>query len=116
MVESTDGYFASLQARFEQAKRHSYGVVELGYVMLQYAQLIFAVGAFRLPLRTHTGILSIAWKMTTVHIINTVQAVSLIISVGVAVYGLIAWFVSEGFHGILHDGLEHAVAAAVASS
>jgi len=84
--------------------------------MLQYMQLIFAVGFFKLPLRTHTGILSIAWKMTTVHIVNTVQAVSLIISLGVAIYGFCVWLFSEGFHGILQEGLVQAVTAVMTSS
>merc|ERR1712048_798062 len=115
MVESSDGYRASLYARFEQAKRHSYGVVELGYVALQYVKLILAVGAFRLPLRTHMGILGIALKMTTVHIVNTVQAVSMLITMGMAVQGIISWLFSEGFNAILTNGLQQAVMEAATS-
>eukprot|EP00441_Pelagodinium_beii_P000770 CAMPEP_0197688468 /NCGR_PEP_ID=MMETSP1338-20131121/105489_1 /TAXON_ID=43686 ORGANISM="Pelagodinium beii, Strain RCC1491" /NCGR_SAMPLE_ID=MMETSP1338 /ASSEMBLY_ACC=CAM_ASM_000754 /LENGTH=479 /DNA_ID=CAMNT_0043270683 /DNA_START=27 /DNA_END=1463 /DNA_ORIENTATION=- len=36
LVESSEGYMASLHARFKQARRHMQGIVELGYVVLQW--------------------------------------------------------------------------------
>jgi hypothetical protein len=85
LVESSDGWFASCFARFQQARRHSQGVAELSYVLLQYAQLILHVGFLQLPFRTHWNINAIAWKMITVHLINTVQAFSLVVTTAVVV-------------------------------
>mmetsp|Transcript_38216 Transcript_38216/g.110263 ORF Transcript_38216/g.110263 Transcript_38216/m.110263 type:complete len:717 (-) Transcript_38216:237-2387(-) len=80
LVESSDGYWSSCYARFQQARRHSQGIVELGYVLLQYARLTRFTGFFKLPSRTHIGILTIAVKMHTLHIITTSQVVALITS------------------------------------
>eukprot|EP00403_Amphidinium_massartii_P032875 CAMPEP_0178438438 /NCGR_PEP_ID=MMETSP0689_2-20121128/35592_1 /TAXON_ID=160604 /ORGANISM="Amphidinium massartii, Strain CS-259" /LENGTH=634 /DNA_ID=CAMNT_0020060839 /DNA_START=270 /DNA_END=2174 /DNA_ORIENTATION=+ len=96
LVETSDGWLASVHARFQQARRHSQGVAELSYVALQYMKLVSATGIFRIPFRTHIGILCIAWKMTTVHIINTVQAFSLIVAGIVALPELITWIVAGG--------------------
>merc|ERR1712151_494494 len=96
MAESPDGYTASIHARFEQAKRHSYGVVELGYCLLQYAQLLMVVGASGLPLTTHLQIFALASKMITVHIINTVQAFSLVASILMVIPSVVHWVVSGG--------------------
>ena len=71
-----EGWFASNRARFQQARRHCMGVAELSYVLLQYVTLVMDAGFWRLPVRTHAGILSLAWKMHTVHIMNNAQAFS----------------------------------------
>jgi len=46
LVESSEGWWASNVARFQQARRHSQGVAEISYVLLQYFQLIAQVGFF----------------------------------------------------------------------
>lgn len=80
LVESPDGYWASLVARFHQARRHSQGVVELGYVLLQYARLTRQTGFFSLPARTHRAILLIAVKMHMLHITCPCQCFALIVT------------------------------------
>jgi hypothetical protein len=105
LAESSEGYLASMHARFVQAQRHSYGVVELGYVLLQYILLIKAVGAFKLPLRTHTQIISLGWKMFTVHITNTIQAFSLLVSFIVMIPTAVSWILSGGLHALVSQGL-----------
>jgi len=76
LVES-DGYVSSLLARFQQARRHSQGVVELGYVLLQYARL---AGHSSLPRRTHMAIICIVVKLHTLHITATAQCFALIMA------------------------------------
>eukprot|EP00929_Paragymnodinium_shiwhaense_P118706 TRINITY_DN90626_c0_g1_i1.p1 TRINITY_DN90626_c0_g1~~TRINITY_DN90626_c0_g1_i1.p1 ORF type:complete len:694 (-),score=133.86 TRINITY_DN90626_c0_g1_i1:388-2469(-) len=89
MVESSDGWWASNVARFQQARRHTQGVAEISYVLLQYMQLIARVGFFNIPFRTHCQILDIEWKMTTVHIINAVQAITLVMTALMVSYKLL---------------------------
>eukprot|EP00811_Abedinium_folium_P022325 NODE_3165_length_2081_cov_6.395087.p1 GENE.NODE_3165_length_2081_cov_6.395087~~NODE_3165_length_2081_cov_6.395087.p1 ORF type:complete len:347 (-),score=82.43 NODE_3165_length_2081_cov_6.395087:286-1326(-) len=78
LAESTAGYIASLRARYMQARRHSEGVVELGYLLLQYFSLVMVAGFSKISWRTHFGVATIAAKMYTVHIISTVQSLSLV--------------------------------------
>merc|ERR1719231_1352996 len=59
LVESSDGWLASVHARFQQARRHSQGIAELSYVLLQYVHLVREAG-WRLPVQTHAKILGIA--------------------------------------------------------
>jgi len=92
LVES-DGYFSSLYARFEQARRHSQGVVELGYVLLQYARL---VGHSSLPWRTHMAISSIAVKIHTLHITSTAQCFSLIMAAVTTIIPTVLRWVTAG--------------------
>ncbi|CAE8654941.1 unnamed protein product, partial [Polarella glacialis] len=80
LVESSEGYFQSCWARFQQARRHSQGVAELGYVLLQYIKLLLSAGPFRLSLSAHYKICAIMGKMFTVHIVNSVQAFALIVA------------------------------------
>jgi hypothetical protein len=109
MAESSAGYMDSLKERFVQAKRHSYGVVELGYVLLQYVQLIMSVGAFNLPLKTHAKIISLGWKMFTVHITNTVQCFSLLVSAAIMIPTVIDWLLSGGVLALLDGGVQSLV-------
>jgi len=96
LVES-DGYFSSLWARFEQARRHSQGVVELGYVLLQYARLARNDGWNAIPWRTHMAIMSIAVKIHTLHITSTAQCFSLIMAaVTTIVPGVFRWITTGG--------------------
>jgi len=103
-----DGWFASNRARFQQARRHCMGVAELSYVLLQYAHLILGEGFWRLPLRTHAGILSLAWKMHTVHIMNNAQAFSFVAAAVASLPALFSWLFSGGLvvltRGILTHG------------
>jgi len=101
LVESDDGWMASSFARFQQARRHSQGVAELSYVLLQYALLLHSVGASMLPRRTHTGILGIAGKMATVHIINQVQAFAMVVTTAVLVPGVLAWLWAGGLSELM---------------
>jgi hypothetical protein len=84
LVESSEGYWASFVARFQQARRHCQGIAEVSYIFLQYFHLVAAVGLRRLPMLTHLKVLGIAWRLSTVHIINTVQAMSLVLTGAVA--------------------------------
>lgn len=115
LVESPDGYVASLYERFVQARRHSYGVAELGYVLLQYVQLMRAVGPFRLPLTTHMQIISLGWRMFTVHIINTVQACSLMIAAIVMLPSVVGWLWSGGLHSLFNEGVHEAMSGGLGS-
>ena len=69
------GCWAATVARFQEARRHSQGVAELGYVSFQYVRLTGA-GFTRLSIRSHMGIRSIAVKMFIIHIFNSVQPFS----------------------------------------
>jgi hypothetical protein len=80
MAESADQeYWSTIADRFVQARRHSQGVAELSYCLLQYIRLCMNVGFFKLPFVTHSGIICIMWKMFTVHITNSVQASAVVI-------------------------------------
>jgi hypothetical protein len=96
LVES-DGYISSLWARFEQARRHSQGVVELGYVLLQYTRLTRNTGWAGLPFRTHMAIMSIVVKIHTLHITSTAQCFALIMA-GVTTIGpaVLNWVLAGG--------------------
>jgi len=80
LVESSDGYMASWLARFQQARRHSQGVVELGYVLLQYCRLVKHMGMAKLPAKCHIAIIRAAVKIHVLHIISTAQCFSLIMA------------------------------------
>lgn len=79
LVESTEGYIASLFARFQQARRHTQGLVELGYVFLQWFRLSSSVGFLKIPWRTHFSVAMIAAKMHTIHVIAVAQCFALIL-------------------------------------
>jgi hypothetical protein len=102
LVESDDGWAASCHARFQQARRHSQGVAEISYVFLQYVQLL-RVSLWRMPFKTHWNIIAIAWKMLTVHIINTVQAFSLLCSFAILASNVVSCLVVGGGYGELLD-------------
>jgi hypothetical protein len=96
LVESSEGYWASCVARFQQARRHSQGIAEVSYILLQYFHLIAAVGVRRLPLLTHLKVLGIAWRLSTVHIINSVQAMSLVLTGALCAWWGICWLAMSG--------------------
>jgi hypothetical protein len=101
LVESSEGWLASVWARFQQARRHSQGIAELSYVLLQYMRLIKELGIFSIPAQTHAKILGIALKMGTVHIVNQVQAFALVLAILMLVPGAIRWICFGGLSGTL---------------
>lgn len=101
LVESSEGWLASVHARFQQARRHSQGIAELSYVLLQYIHLLRDIGVWKLPLQTHTKVLGIASKMGTVHIVNQVQALALIIASLLLIPGAVHWVSSGGLASVL---------------
>lgn len=105
LAESPYGYVESLRERFVQAVRHSYGVIEMGYCCLQYIQLVRAVGVFNLPWSTHYGIFAIISKMHNVHIMNTVQALSLVLFILATVPKVAYWLLAGGFEIIINGGI-----------
>jgi hypothetical protein len=105
-----DGWFASNRARFQQARRHCMGVAELSYVLLQYAHLVMDTGFWRLPIRTHAGILSLAWKMHTVHIMNNAQAFSFVAAFATSLPSLLCWLYAGGLIALIQDVLTHGFA------
>jgi hypothetical protein len=106
-----DGWFASNRARFQQAKRHCMGVAELSYVLLQYAHLVRDAGFSRLPIRTHAGILSLAWKMFTVHILNNTHAFAFVAAAVVSLPSLLSWVYGGGLLILLQDVMSRGLAA-----
>lgn len=100
LVEA-DGYFASIKARFHQARRHCQGVAELSYVVYQYINLMCAKGISEIPSKTHAQICGIMLKMGTVHIVNSVQAMFVTLSLCVTLCGLACWFWQNGLHTLL---------------
>lgn len=104
LVESSEGYLASLYERFVQARRHAQGVIELGYVVLQYARLSRHVGYSKIPARTHAAILSIVVKMHTLHITSTAQCFGLIMATLTAVVpSALRWLWSGGINALFAD-------------
>jgi len=101
LVESNEGWMASVHARFQQSRRHSQGIAELSYVLLQYANLVQETGIWGLPARTHAQVLGIAAKMGTVHIVNQVQALALVFAMLLLIPGAISWVHSGGLHATL---------------
>lgn len=96
LVESSDGYLASCVARFHQARRHMQGLVELGYVLLQYTRLVKTTGFSGLPHATHLNILKIATKLHILHTTSTAQALALILAGVTSMVPLIFRFISSG--------------------
>lgn len=104
LVESSDGWMASVHARFQQARRHSQGIAELSYVLLQYASLVRETGICGLQARTHAKIIGIASKMGTVHIVNQVQALALVMATLMLIPGAVSWACNGGLTATLQVG------------
>eukprot|EP00427_Karlodinium_veneficum_P010495 CAMPEP_0169082250 /NCGR_PEP_ID=MMETSP1015-20121227/11444_1 /TAXON_ID=342587 /ORGANISM="Karlodinium micrum, Strain CCMP2283" /LENGTH=621 /DNA_ID=CAMNT_0009142093 /DNA_START=236 /DNA_END=2098 /DNA_ORIENTATION=+ len=89
-----NGFFASLRARFQQARRHSQGIVELGYVFLQYSRL---AKEFSLPIRSHGCIATIVVKLFTLHVVTTTQCFALNVAIsGRIVPCVLQWIMNGG--------------------
>jgi len=105
MAESTEQtYWKSVAVRFQQARRHSQGIAELSYSLLQYIRLCMTVGFSALPFVSHRGILCIIWKMFTVHILNAVQATSLVLGAIFMILKLITWALEGGLSASFAGG------------
>eukprot|EP00933_Yihiella_yeosuensis_P009429 TRINITY_DN11533_c0_g3_i1.p1 TRINITY_DN11533_c0_g3~~TRINITY_DN11533_c0_g3_i1.p1 ORF type:complete len:681 (+),score=103.70 TRINITY_DN11533_c0_g3_i1:114-2156(+) len=96
LVESDDGWLASIHARFVQARRHSQGLAELSYVFLQHAHLLMSENAGKLAWSTHARILGVAGKMTSVHIIASMHSLAFMMAVAMLVPSTISWLLSQG--------------------
>jgi hypothetical protein len=91
LVESDNGWFASVYARFVQARRHSQGVAELSYVVLQHAHLSLSEQAGHIAWSTHRRILGMAGKMATVHIALNLQCLANLIAWALLVPSFVSW-------------------------
>jgi hypothetical protein len=86
LVESASGsasltdYWASVRARFVQARRHMQGITELSYVLLQWAETVRHHGLLRVPFRVHCGALRIMWNMLCVHNVTFCHLTSVILA------------------------------------
>jgi hypothetical protein len=111
LVESDDGWAASCYARFQQARRHSQGVAELSYMMLQYVSLVKAASFRELPWRTHRGIIALMGKLTFVHIINSLHAGAMCFTSCALFASVLRWFVTGGLQSIMLDVEMHGFVA-----
>merc|ERR1740121_1642887 len=68
-------------ARFHQARRHTQGMVELGYIALQYMLICKAVGMKRLAVKTHLRIFALVAKLHTVHVISCAQSFAVALTI-----------------------------------
>jgi len=108
LVESDDGWFASIKARFQQARRHSQGLAELSYVLLQYAHVLTSERG-RLATRAHWRIVSILGKMCAVHIIASLHSLSVILATIAVLGGGLQWVAIHGIDGIMRTFTDHGI-------
>jgi len=112
---SVASWFSSCRARFTQARRHSQGVAELSYVLLQYGRLVAAAGVWQLPLRTHAQILAIAAKMSVVHIVNAAHGFSVVVCTAIAAVETLRWIMTGGLFVLFGDIAAQGVCATLMS-
>jgi len=110
LVESDDGWFASVYDRFVQARRHSQGLSELSYVFLQHMHLLMSPHASRIAMSAHVRILSLAGKMTSVHMIANMHSLAFLMATLSIVITTIRWVLSQDltelFNAFAARGLE----------
>jgi len=109
LVESEDGWVASLYARFEQARRHCQGVAELSYVCLQHMHLLMSENAGRLAWSTHARILSMVGKMAGIHIMPHIYAIATLMAGTMLVSEAIQWLTSHGIHEVFQALAERGI-------
>lgn len=112
---TVSGWFRSCHARFVQARRHSQGIAELSYVILQYVRLVQATGFWNLPFRAHTQVMGIAGKMGMVHIISQVHSFALINTFVYMAIEAIQWALAGGLLALLGDVAANGASAALSS-
>jgi hypothetical protein len=112
---SITSWLSSCRARFTQARRHSQGVAELSYVLLQYVRLMAATGAWQLPFHTHAKILAIAAKMAVVHIVNAAHGFSVVVCTAIMAVETLRWSLAGGLLVFLGDIATQGVCATLMS-
>lgn len=115
LVESSEGYWASCWARFQQARRHSQGVSELSYVILQYITLMMTPGRRAMAFKTHMAVFNIAFKMANVHIIQMVQTLSILMATLFLVPQTIGWALGGGLSTLMGNAAVEGVFTALSS-
>jgi len=93
LVES-DSWFASIHARFVQARRHAQGLSELSYIFLQQALLLASDGSRHISRATHAKTWNVAGKMASVHILANMHSLSLILTTVLLALQTLRWLVS----------------------
>jgi len=106
LVESDDGWFASIYARFVQARRHSQGLAELSYVFLQHAHLLMSKQAGHLAWSTHRRIMGVAGKMASVHIVINVHSLGTLLATLMLVPTFLGWL-AQNFDLVIKTCAEH---------
>jgi len=101
LVASDDGWFASVHARFVQARRHSQGLAELSYLFLQHAHVLLSGRAKGLAWSAHTRILGMAGKMASVHMIANLHSLALVIASVLMVLETIRWLLAGNAQELL---------------
>jgi len=109
------GWLRSCHARFVQARRHSQGIAELSYVILQYVSLVQRAGFWKLPFRTHTQVWGIMSKMGMVHIISQVHSFALINTFVYMAIEAVRWALGGGLSVLLGDIAANGASTALAS-
>jgi cellulose synthase/poly-beta-1,6-N-acetylglucosamine synthase-like glycosyltransferase len=96
LAEDSKGWLATCYARFQQARRHSQGVAELSYAILQYLTIW---SEHQMPWRCHYRILGLIHRYTSVHIWTSVHSLLGIVTAMIAAY----WVMVEVFQGDLTE-------------
>jgi len=112
---SVASWFSSCRARFTQARRHSQGVAELSYVLLQYVRLMATAGAWQLPFCTHAQILAILTKMAVVHIVNAAHGFSVVVCTAIMAVETLRWILAGELFVLLGDLATQGVCATLMS-
>jgi len=116
LIESSDGWLASVRDRFQQARRHSQGVAELSYLILQYVRLVRAVGARALAWATHRQFLLLIAKLLEAHIVSVAQGVGSVAALALLVPGAWRWCAEGGCARLLAGAAAPGLAATNAVS
>lgn len=95
LVES-DGFWASIRARFQQARRHMQGIVEVGYILLQYCSLLQQAGFAALPAKTHVTTCLMLVKLVSVHSTTTVHTFCFVLGTVFRVVPMVLLWISQG--------------------
>jgi len=96
LVESKDGLWASIVARFQQARRHMQGIVEIGYLYLQYFRLIQQAGFANIPAQTHFSVCARVLQLTSIHTMCTAHGLCMIVGVAFRVVPMVLSWMWEG--------------------
>jgi len=109
LVESDDGWFASLRAKYVQSRRHSQGLAELSYLILQQVHLLRSERAGNVSWAAHWDTLRIAAKMATLHFFAHFQAMGVVMPLAMFLPGIARWALSMGIQELLQACLTRSV-------